>query len=356
MHKNTTSGGYHVGKARVSFRELELDEYEKNNLKQQGELIRQIVVLQDEVVDLAAAEELTVARSILADQLMAFDVQFDRIVENMQNYQRQQINHASEMASDSVQEAIIYSISIAVFGILLTILIALIIRRHIIKQSAMMADQVTELDTAHGRINELLHSILPADIVRRIQAGEIHIVDKHNFACIVFCDMVGFTALSARLQPSELVRILDRLFVLFDEQAKLHNMEKIKTIGDAYMAVSGLNREPKAIQNAAYFSLGLIQCAKQLSTELNIDINVRVGMHVGPIIAGVIGGQKPVFDCWGNTVNMAARMEQSGEAGKVHVTNEVKQVLHDEFNLIAAGNRELKGIGNVNTWLLAEAA
>ena len=343
--------GFEVGKARNSFRAMTLDSFEKENFSKQNKLIEEIVVLQDKVVELAATGKTDDARRILTERLIEFDSEFDGVLAEMQDYQRERINGAASVVSAAVINTIIYNLIIAFVSIALIIAIALRVRKFSSRQSQVISEKVTELDAAHDRINELLHSILPANIVKRIHNGEKLIVDKFDQSCIIFSDIVGFTALSSKLEPAELVQLLDKLFSAFDKSVKKYGVEKIKTIGDAYMAINGGSLEES--KNAALFSLSMVKHAEEISKETGLDISIRVGLHIGPIIAGVIGGERPVFDCWGNSVNMAARLEQSAKTGKVHVSEAVKQWLADEFHFEGAGTHQLKGIGSVTTWNLS---
>lgn len=208
---------------------------------------------------------------------------------------------------------------------------------------------------ARGRVEELLHSMLPADIVRRIQSGETHIADLHSEVSIVFSDLVGFTELSRRMSAGELVGILNRLFSEFDRAADRYGMHKIKTIGDAYMAVGGVvgesgDRAPAIC--AAEFGCALHGIAERLSHELGIRLQVRVGLHVGPVVAGVIGTSRPVFDCWGEAVNLASRLETAARPGAVLMSERAHQLLRDHFPVEEHEAVQLKGIGEAKVYLL----
>lgn len=209
------------------------------------------------------------------------------------------------------------------------------------------------------RIEELLHSMLPADIVRRIQSGETHIADLHSEVSIVFSDLVGFTQLSRRMNAGELVGILNRLFSEFDRAAEQHGMHKIKTIGDAYMAVGGVvgsggGRAPAVC--AAEFACAMHGITERLSAELGLQLQVRVGLHVGPVVAGVIGTSRPAFDCWGDAVNLASRLETASRPGVVMMSEAAYQLLRDEFPIEPHDNVQLKGIGEAKVYLLRAAA
>ena len=214
-----------------------------------------------------------------------------------------------------------------------------------------------EIVRSHGRIEELLHSMLPAEIVERMHDGETLIADVHGEVSIVFSDLVGFTELSQRVSAPELVAILNRIFSAFDEAAELHGMHKIKTIGDAYMAVGGVVGHPDqrgSAFNAADFGFAMIEIVSRLSAELDDSLRVRVGLHVGPVVAGVIGTSRPAFDCWGQTVNMASRLESASAPGEILVSEHAWQLLQGHYASRLLGDIQLKGIGNARVYQLLE--
>ncbi len=224
-----------------------------------------------------------------------------------------------------------------------------------------------EVAAAKARIEDLLYSMLPGEIVDRIHRGESPIADAHREVSIVFADLVGFTALSNRLPAPQLVQLLDRLFSDFDRMAATHGVERIKTIGDAYMAVCGIASTasqaagaptaPDApagdhAERAARFALALEARVAEVSRETGLALNVRIGLHVGPVIAGVIGTRKPAFDCWGETVNLASRLESSGSPSGVHISEAAWQRLCGRFVTRELPPVRMKGLGEVRTYLL----
>lgn len=224
-----------------------------------------------------------------------------------------------------------------------------------------------EVTAAKARIEDLLHSMLPGEIVDRIQSGESPIADAHREVSIVFADLVGFTALSNRLPAPEVVQLLDRLFSDFDRLAAAHGVERIKTIGDAYMAVCGIVPTGHGVaparaasdgdhaERAAHFALALQARVAEVSRETGLPLNVRIGLHVGPVIAGVIGTRKPAFDCWGESVNLASRLESSGSPSGVHISEAAWQRLRDRFRTRELPPVPMKGLGEVRTYLLEAA-
>jgi adenylate cyclase len=211
------------------------------------------------------------------------------------------------------------------------------------------------LAKAHARVDDLLHSMMPHEIVARIQAGESTIADIHGEVSIVFADLVGFTALSRQLSASTLVGLLNRVFSRFDAAAGRLGVEKIKTIGDAYMAVSGLSYGDTAQGHAiqmAEFALAMRDITAELATEMEMPIAIRIGLHVGPVVAGVIGVKRPAFDCWGDAVNMASRLETASVPGAVLISESAYERLRSTFRVEAAPAVDLKGIGLSKVYLL----
>jgi adenylate cyclase len=188
------------------------------------------------------------------------------------------------------------------------------------------------LDVSHGRTEALLSSMLPAKIGQRLQAGEADIIDILPEVSIVFADIAGFTSLSRRLSPTDLIRLLDNLFSRFDAAAQRCAMEKITTIGDAYMAVGGMDgslTSHELARNTARFALAIRDEIVALIAETNYPINLRVGVHMGPIIAGVVGDRRPTFDCYGDNVRIARGLESNADNGHIIISDVVADALGD---------------------------
>jgi class 3 adenylate cyclase len=212
-----------------------------------------------------------------------------------------------------------------------------------------------EVEKAHRENERLLLNILPASIAARLRGGEMVIADRFDEMTVLFADCVGFTELSSRLTATEVVEMLNRVFSIFDELADRHGLEKIKTIGDAYMVVGGL--APHAADHAermADMGLEMIAAVARLRAETGLDLAFRVGMHTGPAVAGVIGLKKFIYDVWGDTVNTASRMESQGMPGRVHVTQSTYERLKDAFDFEPRGTMEIKGKGPLATYFLVE--
>jgi class 3 adenylate cyclase len=215
-------------------------------------------------------------------------------------------------------------------GILTAVLMGMV-SAVIRERSARIQFMATRaLDVSHARGQALLGSMLPPKIVRRIQAGETGIADALDEVSVVFADIAGFTSLSRRLSPTDLIRLLDNLFSRFDAAAERCGMEKVTTIGDAYMAIGGMNETVKTEQlalNASRLALEIREEVYAMIAETDYPINVRLGVHVGPIVAGVVGERRPTFDCWGDTVRIAAGLEGHAASGDVMISDKVVAAL-----------------------------
>ena len=197
-------------------------------------------------------------------------------------------------------------------------------------------------------------NVLPAPIASRLLAGERTIADEYPSVTVLFADIVGFTPLTARLPADEMVGMLNRLFARFDELVAARGLEKIKTIGDAYMAAGGLP-EPLDDHAARVVDLGLamIDAAEQEGDRL-AELRLRVGVHSGPVIGGVIGRGKFAFDIWGETVNIASRLESQGIPGRVQVSAATWRNVKDRFEGEARGPVHLRGYGPMETYTITD--
>jgi adenylate cyclase len=211
---------------------------------------------------------------------------------------------------------------------------------------------VVRIEEEKAKSDRLLHQVLPAPIVRRLKRGQV-IADHIPGVTVVFADIVGFTPLAAKLAPAELVALLDEIFTRFDELAAKYGVEKIKTIGDAYMAVAGAP-EPCAdhAPRAARLAIAMRDHVVALATERNIQLAIRVGLHSGEVVAGVIGIERFAYDLWGDTVNTASRMESHGQPGEIQLTGATRTALGDSFTTRERGAIEVKGRGTITTYWL----
>ena len=209
-------------------------------------------------------------------------------------------------------------------------------------------------DTAQERVEALLLNVLPGDIAERLQSDPNSIADHFDEASILFADVVDFTPLSSRLDARAVVGLLDRLFTSFEELVDRHNVEKIKTIGDCYMAAAGVPRErPDHAHALAGLALEMRECAKRCLPEGDgHDLQLRIGISSGPVVAGVIGRRRFLYDLWGDTVNMASRMESHGAPDEIQITRTTWELLDDHFVTEPIGLVDVKGKGKIETWRL----
>jgi len=216
------------------------------------------------------------------------------------------------------------------------------------------------LQTEHGALKveqekseRLLLNILPLSIAQRLKQEEQIIADHFTNVTVLFADIVGFTQLSERLSAKKLVELLNEIFSTFDKLVEKHGLEKIKTIGDAYMVVGGL---PVPIEDSvtpiAEMALDMQEALAQFNRRYHYDLKIRIGIHNGAVVAGVIGLKKFAYDLWGDTVNTASRMESHGIAGCIQVSNRVYDALEDKYVLTKRGTIEIKGKGEMITYML----
>ena len=200
---------------------------------------------------------------------------------------------------------------------------------------------------------QLLRNVLPGTIVERLRAGESVIADTLSAVTVLFCDLVGFTALTSSLSPAETLDLLNGIFSGFDRLAAEYDLEKIKTIGDAYMVAGGAP-EPRADHAVAVARMGLRmpEVARRASAERGHPMEVRVGIHTGPAIGGIIGTRKFLYDVWGDTVNIASRMEQYSEPGRIQVSAETRAALGDSFLFETRPIQDIHGKGPMQTFYL----
>jgi adenylate cyclase len=193
---------------------------------------------------------------------------------------------------------------------------------------------------------------LPADVAQRLQSDPHSIADHFDEVSILFADVVDFTPLSSRLDAREVVGLLDRLFTSFDELVDRYEVEKIKTIGDCYMVAAGVPRQrPDHAHALARLAIAMRECAKRCLLDSDgHDVRLRIGISSGPVVAGVIGRRRFLYDLWGDTLNMASRMESHGTSDEIQITRSTWELLDDHFVTEPIGLVEVKGKGEIETW------
>jgi len=212
-----------------------------------------------------------------------------------------------------------------------------------------------EVERANAENERLLLNILPESIATRLRGGEMLIADRVEEMTVLFADVVNFSGLSRELGPGDLVSLLNEVFSIFDMLAEHYDLEKIKTIGDAYMVVGGLAPNPENhCGRVADLALDMLTAIGAYREESGIDLHIRVGMHMGPAVAGVVGIKKFIYDVWGETVNTASRMESHGLPDRVQVSEVTYERLRDRYRLEPRGPVEIRGRGPMPTWFLEE--
>ena len=211
------------------------------------------------------------------------------------------------------------------------------------------------LEHEKARSERLLLNILPRSIKERLQAGEKDIADHHENVTIGFADIVGFSTISREVSAPELVASLDRFFAAFDIVAERAGVEKIKTIGDNFMFAAGVPlADPGHAASACDCALGILETFNRLNAIHGTSLQIRIGLHSGPVVAGIIGKKKFAYDIWGDAVNIASRMESTGEPGKIHISRHTRDLLGPDFVCEPRGSIDCKGIGPVETFFLKQ--
>ena len=217
--------------------------------------------------------------------------------------------------------------------------------------------RTAQLAAEKAKSDHLLLNILPASIADRLKKKEETIADRYEEVTVLFSDLVGFTQFSAKHTPKELVYKLNILFSKFDDLLDDFKIEKIKTIGDALMLVSGAPRRTKYhAKEMAKMALKMYDALAQFNEEYNESLDLRIGIHTGPVVAGVMGKKKFTYDLWGDAVNTASRMESHGIPGIVHISAATYEHIKGEFNIEDRGKIEIKGKGLMQTYILKQSA
>ncbi|MCB1165761.1 MAG: adenylate/guanylate cyclase domain-containing protein [Leptospiraceae bacterium] len=219
---------------------------------------------------------------------------------------------------------------------------------YYIRSTYLRAEE--SLEAERTRSDALLLNILPAEIAARLKNRETYIADRFDEAAILFADLVNFTVVADRLPPESVVALLNEIFSEFDDAIAALGLEKIKTVGDAYFVAGGLPAEdPDGLRKIAELAITMQSIMRQKYSD---QFQIRIGIHFGPVVAGVIGKNKFVYDLWGDSVNLASRMESHGIPGEIQVSPVVREVLGNRFQFESRGSLEIKGKGAMETFLL----
>jgi adenylate cyclase len=218
--------------------------------------------------------------------------------------------------------------------------------------ATVMSRLVDELEEERAKSRRLLLNVLPERIADRLGEGETQIADGHDDVTVLFSDFVGFTQIAAALPPAVLVAELDELFRGFDGICEATGVEKIKTVGDAYLAVGGLDTGASDGGAAIAETALQMRLLVEAHPHQHAKWQIRIGIHAGPVVAGVVGASKFAYDVWGDTVNVASRLESTSEPNRIHVSAAVAARLRDAYDLEPRGQIELKGVGRAETFFL----
>jgi adenylate cyclase len=235
----------------------------------------------------------------------------------------------------------------------LALLVATLVLGEVIRGRRALDREHRLLVAEQDRSERLLLNVLPAPIAARLKAGEAVIADRFPEVTVLFADLVDFTRSSDRSTPDRVVQVLDNLFTAFDRLAEGHGLEKIKTVGDAYMVAGGLPApRPDHVEAVAEMALDLREETAHHRDPAGRPLTVRIGIDTGPVVAGVIGRRKFSYDLWGDTVNTASRMESQGVPGCIQVTDRTYRRLRDRYRFQPRGPIQVKGKGELVTYLL----
>ncbi len=241
--------------------------------------------------------------------------------------------------------ATMLAMNVVVGGIVVFTLLAIFASQ---RQQALAALRAEE-----AKAENLLLNVLPASIAEQLKAEQQPIADSFTAASVLFADVVDFTPLAEHLAPDRIVDMLDRLFGHFDALVERYDLEKIKTIGDCYMAAAGIpaprTDHASAVANLA---LDMLDAVRSDGAMGALGFELRIGINSGPVVAGVIGRKRFLYDLWGDAVNTAGRMQTHGTPGRIQVTRATYELLHDEFVFEARGTVRIKGKGDMETWYL----
>jgi adenylate cyclase len=231
--------------------------------------------------------------------------------------------------------------------------VAFVLLQYFIKQREL-AGRLLRVE--QEKSERLLLNVLPKRIAPLLKEGQQRIAERFDEASVLFADLVGFTPLSAKIPPAQMVELLNAYFSRFDELADRYGVEKIRTVGDSYMAASGVPvPQPDHAKRLARLALEMCRYIESRPLDKGQPIRFRIGINSGPLVGGVIGHQRFHYDVWGDTVNVASRMESQGVAGRIQIAESTYELLRGEFRCVPRGVLQVKGRGKLRTWFLEAA-
>lgn len=329
-----------------------------NNLPVKKDVYFQLSVIYDAMMD--CEKELFYYQRFIQVKDSLFDIESKRILEdvNAQYETEKKENQISLLNKEKELDSIIRNSLIAGFALLL-ILAFVLLRNYRQKQRAnlLLTSQNAIIESERQKSDELLLNILPFETAQELKETGTSQARHFDSVTMVFTDFKGFTQLSEKLSPTELVAEIDYCFKAFDEIAEKYDIEKIKTIGDSYMAAGGLPipREGHAV-DAIMAALEIRDFMQELKERREKEgkhfFEIRIGIHTGPVVAGIVGIKKFAYDVWGDTVNTASRMESSGEPGKVNISEATYAMVKNQFSFEPRGMIQAKNKGPVNMYFV----
>lgn len=248
--------------------------------------------------------------------------------------------------------------NIFIGGFVVVLIFALLIfrgYRQKLKDNIIISQQKEEVEKQKGRSDELLLNILPSEVAEELKVKGSADAKQFDEVTVMFTDFKNFTQISEKLSPPELVAEIHTCFKAFDNIIGRHNIEKIKTIGDAYMCAGGLpvantTNATDVVNAAMEIQQFMQQHLLQRKSEVKEVFEIRIGIHSGPVVAGIVGVKKFAYDIWGDTVNIASRMESSGEAGKVNISGSTYELVKGKFNCVHRGKIQAKNKGEIDMY------
>ncbi len=333
-----------------------------NDLPVKKDVYFQLSVIYDAMLD--CEKELFFFQRFIQVKDSLFDIESKRILEdvNAQYETEKKENQISLLNKEKELDSLIRNSLIAGFALLL-ILAFVLLRSYRQKQSAnlLLTSQNAVIESERKKSDDLLLNILPFETAQELKETGTSQARHFDSVTMIFTDFKGFTQLSEKLSPTDLVAEIDHCFKAFDEIADKYDIEKIKTIGDSYMAAGGLpiSRDGHAEDsiNAAIEIRDFMQSLKeQREKEGKHFFEIRIGIHTGPVVAGIVGTKKFAYDVWGDTVNTASRMESSGEPGKVNISEATYQIVKNKFSFESRGMIQAKNKGPINMYFAERKA
>ena len=238
-----------------------------------------------------------------------------------------------------------YILSALFFSIVCSVIVETLARREFATNLALKLERENS--------ERLLRNVMPDSIARRLMAGEQNIADYCGEASIIFADISGFTIMASETSPQRLVALLNEVFGAFDDLAGTYGLEKIKTMGDCYMAVAGVDGATTLHgQAAADCALGMLKAVESFNAANGTDLQIKIGIHTGPVVAGVIGKKKYAYDIWGDSVNLASRMQSHGLEGQIQIGSATFKLIESTHLCRSRGPQAIKGKGTLETWFV----